>query len=226
MEKIKQVRELLTSLMSLEWCIGGLLLISYLDLYFQYRYRISIIDALREWNIYLTKLEDYLILFSVFSVVFAIIFPIIQTIYILFAIELVYKVTNGKFSAVQAPYGRDIEKSLDFKSLEQLRLEAAQDNNQVLFEYCKIKEKQINAERFIKYSVWGILFFSGAHYYLDANDHPLYISAILKIEAYLEHKIIATFLGCITLCGVILYLSDLPKINSDQRIYYPNRNKK
>lgn len=226
MEKIKQLRETLTFLMSLEWCMGILLITSYFDLYFNLKYSMSILDVFNDAENYLFNPIDYFLSFVLLSFIFAVVFPTLHAIYIILVPGIIYTLTRGKCGIIQTPYNYDIQRSSDFCSLEELRLKSAQENNQVLFEYCNKKEKLFDSEKNIKYFQWGIVLFIFMHYLLGVNGHPLYVEATILFYNLFENNKFIIIIFIIFLTGIVLSISSLFMIKSDQRIYYPKENKR
>ncbi|MBF0752409.1 MULTISPECIES: hypothetical protein [unclassified Pasteurella] len=214
MEKIKNFKLTLSSIMGIEWLISFLLLVTYLDLYFQVKYNISIVTALERWEIYLKNPIDYLFLLIPFSLIFSILFPIMEFIYVMFISDLL---TRVGLKVYRTSYDEN------FKHLDNVILITIQTNNDTLMKYCEQCKITFKKRRFITVASWGIIYLLLLYYSLPNNgDNPILIKIYIDSFKYAEEKSIF-LLYSLMLASIssVFFLFDTLFYINRKEVYFP-----
>ncbi|AGI33840.1 TPA: hypothetical protein PW733_001730 [Mannheimia haemolytica] len=123
-------------LMQTEWFLGFILIVVYLDAYFQLVHQVPIYIAIQQKEIYLTKTIDYIAAIFFFSVTFTALFTMMRLLHIFILSDLLDKIGCNTY---ELPKIEDIHK---YEMLSILKIQAAKENNAELRYYVKKKKKK------------------------------------------------------------------------------------
>lgn len=209
------------ALMKADWFLGFLMVVVYLDGYFQIRYGIPVYTAIKESDTYLTEPIDYFIVIFFFSLTFTTFFIFIKFIHIFFISGILDRVGCKTYNGV----------SKDYKSAFLVKLKAARENNSVLMSYCNNELEKIKVRKRISRRFLGVVFFTLLHWIvvLDYEHYPIIFKALYLSYEYMKGEMsiikFIIILLYISISFSILWLIDAAfKIEHDN-IYYPDDDK-
>ncbi|WP_409500790.1 hypothetical protein ACJ7Z2_03480 [Mannheimia glucosida] len=208
-------------LMQTEWFLGFILIVVYLDAYFQLVHQVPIYIAIQQREIYLTNAIDYIAAISFFSITFTALFTLMRFLHIFLLSNLLDKIGCKTYELPKS------EEAKDFKRISDLKIQAARENNKELRYYCEKAEEKIRMRISISRRFLGIIFFTIIHIYFakEWENYPLMFRFIFE---YLETQPedLKYFIGTIlTLLMIpVFYLFEQAiKIENDF-IHFPNDN--
>lgn len=163
-------------LMQTEWFLGFILIVTYLDAYFQLVYQVPIYIAIKQKEIYLTNAVDYIATIFFFSITFTALFTIIRFLHIFVLSGLLNKIG---FKTYEIPEFEDIHK---YELLSTLKRRAARENNSELRKYCENEEERIRTRISISRRFLGIVLFTVVHicFAKGWGNYPLVIEFIFE----------------------------------------------
>ncbi|MBR1819516.1 MAG: hypothetical protein IJ780_05255, partial [Neisseriaceae bacterium] len=153
-QEIDKIQVKIETIMSIQWFISSLLLLSFVDMYVGIKYKIGFLqfaDNFREYY----KISDIIIMVILFSLIFSCIFPVIRYCYFSFYFNGIFKKIG--FNMFVNIDERDRDKYIRISKLKFL---AINDNHSLLLNYCTKKEMINNKQKYIIKSLWGIVLFT------------------------------------------------------------------
>lgn len=208
-------------LMQTEWFLGFILLITYLDAYFQLVYQVPIYIAIKHREIYLANAIDYIVAIFLFSITFTALFTIIRFLYIFILSGLLDKIG---FKTYEIPKLEDTHK---YELLSTLKIRAARENNSELRKYCENEEERIRVRLSISRRFLGIVLFTIIHIYFAEGwgNYPLAIEFIFEYLGTQPENIKSSVYIALSILSIpIFYLFEQSiKIESNY-IYFPKDN--
>ncbi|SMB89026.1 hypothetical protein SAMN05660772_01271 [Pasteurella testudinis DSM 23072] len=219
-----KIKNLLNSIMELEWFIGFLLLITCLDLYFTLTYGISVIHAVNQWRFYFTRIEDYIYFVLLFSMVFTMIFPAFRFLYIFILSNLLAKIGIDC-------YERDFNDNRhykDYKWIKSLELQAIKENNELLLKYTLKREEIIKQRSRVSAKFLAINLFMLIQWLFiqDVENYPVIIKTLLQGVNFAEKQ--EFLLQALLILGLVIFsltwlaLFFRAFIIPSNTIYYPD----
>ncbi|WP_236650870.1 hypothetical protein [Mannheimia pernigra] len=208
-------------LMQTEWFLGFILLVTYLDAYFQLVYQVPIYIAIKQREIYFTNAIDYIAAIFFFSITFTALFTIIRFLHIFILSGLLNKIGCKTY---EIPKLEDIHK---YELLSTLKRRAARENNTELRKYCESEEERIRTRISISRRFLGIVLFTIIHIYFAEGwgNYPLVIEFIFEyLGTQPENFKFFVYIALSLLAVSIFYLFEQSiKIESNY-IYFPKDN--
>lgn len=208
-------------LMQTEWFLGFVLIVVYLDAYFQIVHQVPIYVVIKQRDIYLTSAIDYIAAISFFSITFTALFTLMRFLHIFVFSNLLDKIGCKTY---ELPKSDEIK---NFKSISDLKIRAAKENNKELRYYCEKAEEKIRIRISISRRFLGIIFFTIIHisFAKEWENYPLMIRFIFEyLDTQPEN--LKYFIGIVLTLLMIpaFYLFEQSiKIENDY-IYFPKDN--
>lgn len=209
-------------LMQTEWFLGFILIVVYLDAYFQLVHQVPIYIAIQQREIYLTNAIDYIATISFFSITFTALFTLMRFLHIFLLSNLLDKIGCKTYELPKS------EEAKDFKRISDLKIQAARENNKELRYYCEKAEEKIRMRTSISRRFLGIIFFTIIHIYFakEWENYPLMFRFIFE---YLEtqpedFRSFVHFVLILLMIPVFYLLEQSIKIENDY-IYFSSDNK-
>lgn len=180
MSSIKEIFSIKNSpinvLMQTEWFLGFILIVVYLDAYFQLIHQVSIYIAIQQREIYLTNAIDYIAAIFFFSTTFTALSAMMRLLHI-FILSSVFDKIGCK--TYELPKIEELHK---YETLPKLKIRAARENNAELRKYCEKEEEKIRTRISISRRFLGIIFFLIIHIYFakEWGNYPLGIRFVFE----------------------------------------------
>ncbi|MBR6026012.1 MAG: hypothetical protein IK065_00225 [Neisseriaceae bacterium] len=229
-QEIDKIQIKIETIMSIQWFISSLLLLSFVDMYVGIKYKIGFLQFVDNFREYY-KISDIIIMIILFSLIFSCIFPVIRYCYFAFYF-------NGIFEKIGFNMFVDIDERDKNKyiRISKLKFLAINDNNSLLLNYCTKKEMINNKQKYITKSLWGIVLFTiiSSFALSENSSFAIILELTFRLCSYFNNSKLFIIIVFVVVIGVIAYLFSSLKLditeyyidNPKEAIKTYNRNQK